>query len=418
MKKIKKLRLANGLKVLLIPQKNTESATVLVLVKVGSEYENKKINGISHFCEHMCFKGTERRPDKLSIAKEFDALGAEYNAFTSKEYTGYFAKSTGANVGKIFNIISDIYLNSALPEEEIEKEKGVIIEEINMYRDEPRQHVWDMFLELLYKDQPAGRNTAGNPEAIKKLIKKDFLEFRKRFYHPANTIIAVAGNFNEKKIKKEIEKFFGKLKKQPVILKTKTVLKKQNRPSIQALFKKSDQTHFILGFECLNIFDERKYVLEILTTILGGGMSSRLFQKIREKMGLAYYVYAETMLLSDHGIFAAAAGVKNEKINAALSAVWQECLNIANKPVSEEELKIAKKRIRGQLALNIETSDELASFFSGQEIMLKKTLSPEEIFKKFNKVSASDIQKLAKQIFLKEKINIAAIGPEKILMKI
>ncbi len=410
---IKKLKLQNGLKILLIPRKNTEAATVFILVKVGSEFEEKRISGISHFLEHMCFKGTKRRPNKLAIAKEFDALGAEYNAFTSKEYTGYFAKAAGSNTKKILDIVSDIYLNSTLPDEEIEKEKGVIIEEINMNRDVPQSHIWDIFFELLYKNQPAGWDIAGAAEIIKKLKRGDFVKFRQKFYHISNALVVVSGKFEEKAILEEIKKAFGELIKKPVISKQKTMFKIQKRPEIKIVFKKTDQTHLIFGFECLNLFNEKKYALEILSSILGGGMSSRLFQKIREEMGLAYYIDNGASLFSDHGLIMTAAGIRNDKIQEAIDAIWKEHQKMADELICKEEIETAKKRLKGRLVLNIETSDEIASFYGGQEILLNTILTPEEIFRKIDAVSVSDIKKIAQKIFKKEKLNIAIIGPIK-----
>jgi len=409
---MKKLKLPNGLKILLVNQKNTDAVTALILVKVGSEYESKEINGISHFLEHMCFKGTKKRPDKLAISKELDSLGAEYNAFTSKEYTGYFAKSASSNFQKIFDIISDIYLNSILPENEIEKERRVILEEINMNRDLPQHYVWNIFMELAYGNQPAGWDIAGTSDTLKKIERRHLLEFRQKFYQPTNTLIVIAGNFKESTAVLNIQKTFGNLFAGPKIKKQKTILKKQKDAEIKINFKKTEQTHLIFGFECSNLFDKRKYALEILSAILGGGMSSRLFQKIREKMGLAYYIYNDLLLFSDHGLILTSAGVQNEKIKEAIENIWREHQKIIN-DISAEEIAIAKKRIKGQLILNTETSDELASFYGGQEIILGKTLTPAEIIKKIEKVNLSEIKQLAKEIFKKEKINIAVIGPIK-----
>lgn len=410
---MEKITLPNGLKIILIPRRDDPAATVFILTKAGLEYENKKNNGISHFLEHLCFKGTKRRPSKLHIAKEFDSLGAQYNAFTSKEYTGYFAKAKNSHLGKILDIVSDIYLNSLFPEEEIKKEKGVIIEEINMHRDSPADHVWDVFFELKYGNQPTGWNTAGSPKTVSNLKRDDFLRYHQQLYHPSNTLVAIAGNFNKNNIFRQIKKIFNPLEKKPIIPKTATDLKGQKELRVKNIVKKSEQTHIIFGFESLNLFDKRRYILDVLATILGGGMSSRLFQKIREEKGWAYYIYTEPILFTDHGLALTACGVRNNSVSEAIKIIWEEHKKIAEKPIAKEELALAKKKIKGQLALGLETSDEIASFYGGQELLLGRSFTPEQIYKKIDSVTAKDIQKLAKDIFKKEKINIALIGPTK-----
>lgn len=410
---MEKITLPNGLKIILIPRRDDPAATIFILTKAGLEYENKNNNGISHFLEHLCFKGTKRRPSKLHIAKEFDSLGAEYNAFTSKEYTGYFAKAKNSHLDKILDIVSDIYLNSLFPEKEIEKEKGVIIEEINKYRDSPEDHIWDVFLELIYGDQPAGWNTAGTAKTVTGLKRDDFLRYHQQLYHPSNTLAAIAGNFNKNNIFRQIKKIFDPLEKKPIISKTATDLKGQKKSRVKNIVKKSEQTHIIFGFESLNLFDKRRYILDVLTTILGGGMSSRLFQKIREEKGLAYHISTVPILFIDHGLTLTACGVRNNSVSEAIKIIWEEHKKIAEKPIADEEISLAKKKIKGQLALGLETSDEIASFYGGQELLLGRSFTPEQIYKKIDSVTAKDIQKLAKDIFKKEKINIALIGPTK-----
>ncbi len=233
--------LKNGLKIITVPMKDNPTVTVLVLVEAGSKYETKKINGISHFLEHMCFKGTTKRPKAIDISKELDMIGSQYNAFTAQEYTGYYAKSDARYFKRIFDVISDVYLNSIFPDAEIEKEKGVIIEEINMYEDMPNRHVQDLITELLYKDQPAGWNIAGEKENIKNMKRDDFVTYKGEHYLPEATVIAVAGQVTEKEVMKEVNKIFKKVprgKKSPKI----KVEENQTKPQALIKFKKSDQS--------------------------------------------------------------------------------------------------------------------------------------------------------------------------------
>ena len=328
MEAFKKITLANGLRVILVPQEGP-ATTVLVLVEAGSKYEEKRINGLSHFLEHMCFKGTSKRPRAIDIAGELDSIGSEYNAFTSHEWTGYFAKAQYKHTAKILDVVSDLYLNPVFDEKEIEKEKGVIIEELNMYEDTPQRKVADLFLELLYGDQPAGWDVGGKKEIIRTLNREDFLKYRSANYVAKATVVVVAGNFQEKEVLKDIEKHFGGISTGEKAGKPKT-LEAQDKPEILVRHKQSDQTHLIIGCRTFSAFDPRKYALDILADILGGGMSSRLFQKVREELGAAYYVRAGTDLFTDHGYLAVSAGVEHTKLNIVIEAILGELKRIAD----------------------------------------------------------------------------------------
>jgi len=282
MKYIKKV-LKNGLRVVIVPMKDNPTVTVLVLVEAGSKYETKEVNGISHFLEHMYFKGTVKRPKAIDISKELDSIGSQYNAFTGQEYTGYYAKSGERHFKTIFDVVSDIYLNSTFPEAEMQKEKGVIIEEINMYEDLPNRHVQDLMMELLYGDQPAGWNIAGSKKNILKMKRDDFVKYKKEHYLPKSTVVIVSGNVTEKTVMGEVEKVFGKIpsgKKYPKI----KVSEIQTKPKALVSFKATDQTHFVLGMRTYDLFSKKNTILSVLAGVLGGGMSSRLFQKLREEM--------------------------------------------------------------------------------------------------------------------------------------
>ncbi len=408
----KKFVLNNGLRVLLINNPQNLNATVLILVEAGSEYETKNINGISHFLEHLCFKGTKNRPSAGMIAEELDALGAEYNAFTSQEYTGYWAKVQKEKLESVFDIISDLYLNPIFNPREIDKERGVILEEIKMYEDIPMRKVHDVFMKLLYGDQPAGWDIAGEPEIIKRLKKEDFLAYRKKHYVASKTVIVISGNFDEKIIKTKIKNTFGNLSKTKKINKAKTTWE-QTKPQIAIKFKESDQDHLILGIRAFDVFHPQKYVLELLSHILGGGMSSRLFKKVREELGAAYYIKSDVELFLDHGYLAVSAGVDRAKTKIVIEAILNEFKKITKEKVSDFELEKAKNHLIGNFILNLETTDELASFYGVGEILTQKILNPLEIINKIKKISASEIMEVANKIFISQNINLAIIGPYK-----
>ncbi|PIP68893.1 hypothetical protein CO033_00865 [Candidatus Nomurabacteria bacterium CG_4_9_14_0_2_um_filter_32_10] len=410
--KFKKTILKNGLRVIIVPMKDNPTVTVLVLVEAGSKYETKKVNGISHFLEHMCFKGTVKRPRAIDISKELDAIGSQYNAFTAQEYTGYYAKSGARHFKKIFNVVSDIYLNSTFPEIEMQREKGVIIEEINMYKDMPNRHVQDLIMELLYGDQPAGWNIAGEKKNILNMKRDDFVEYKKEHYLPEATTIVIAGKLNEKEVMKEVNKVFGKISRGKKAQKLK-VKEKQIKPEVLVSFKKTDQTHFVLGVRSYDLFNKKNAELYVLGGILGGGMSSRLFQKLREEMGVGYYVRAYNDSYTDHGFFQISAGVDNKRIEEVLKAVLLECKKLKNNIISEEELNKVKEFLIGNMKLSLESSDDVANFLGGQELLKKEIKSLEEKVKEIRKVTASKIQSLAKELFKDNKLNLALIGPFK-----
>ena len=407
----KKTFLKNGLRIITAPMNGTETVTVLVLVGTGSRYETKDINGISHFLEHMMFKGTTKRPNAIDISRELDSIGAEYNAFTSKEYTGYYAKSSNENLELITDVVSDIFLNSKLDAEEIEREKGVITEEINMYLDDPPRHVGELFETLLYGDQPSGWNIAGEKEIIQKLTRNNFVNYFDSHYVAKDTIIAVAGNVDKEKVRDElIPKFFkgsrigDKLDRFPIS-------ESQDKPEIIIKYKKTDQTHFILGVRAYDIFSPKKEAAQVLSVILGGGMSSRLFISVRERQGLAYYISSSLDLYTDHGYLGTQSGVNNGKAEKAIETVLKEYKNIKDNLVPEEEIKKAKEFIKGRLVISLEQSDDLASFYANQWLLKDETLTPEEKLSKIMAVTADEVQAVAKEIFKPEKLNLALIGP-------
>jgi len=412
MKNFQKTILKNGLRVILIPQPFSVATTVAVLVEAGSKYETKNINGLSHFLEHMCFKGTIKRPRPIDIAGELDSLGAHYNAFTSREFTSYFAKVRNELTGKALDLITDLYLNPSFKSEEIEKEKGVIIEEINMYEDTPARNVQEIFMALVYGDQPAGWDVAGTKEIIQSLKREDFIKYRGEHYLPQSTVVVVTGGFDNQKILEEIENYFAVLPFSQKFPKQK-VIDEQALPQEKIKFKESDQTHLVMGFRAFALSDKRRFALEVLADILGGGMGSRLFQSIREQLGAAYYVNASSDLYSDHGLILMSAGVDHKKLEAVIETSLQEFKKFKEEKVSAAELQRAKDHLTGTTILSIETSDALAYYYGGQEIMGLNLETPEELLKNIQAVTAEEIQSVANELFLNNNLNLALIGPFK-----
>lgn len=409
MKFTKKI-LKNGLRVITVPMQDNPAVTVLVMVEAGSKYETKATNGISHFLEHMVFKGTPRRPKASMISREFDGLGAESNAFTSDEYTGYYAKVAPRHLDTALDIVSDMYLNPLFEEAEITKEKGVIIEEIRMYKDQPQRRVHDVLGTLLYGDQPAGWTVLGPEDNIRSFSRKDFLAYREKHYVASATTVVVSGAINEKEVVKKVEKLFKEI---PVKAKKGKIAVKESQkaPALHVEYKKTDQTHLAIALRTFSIDDPRVPVMRVLSAILGRGMSSRLFSKMRDELGICYYIHSSHATYTDHGALIIAAGVDTTRVELGITNILLELSRMKHELVSPEELKKVKDYISGITMLNLETSDAQADYVGHQEILKREIKLPEELLKKMQKVTAEEIQKLAREIFVNKGLNMAIVGP-------
>jgi predicted Zn-dependent peptidase len=408
----KKTTLKNGLRIITVPQDGTQAVTVLVLVGTGSKYESKEISGISHFLEHLFFKGTKKRRKIIDVVEPLDKVGGIYNAFTGEEYTGYFAKVDSSHVNLALDWVSDIYLNSLFPKDAVEKERRVITEEINMYFDTPMLYIGELWKSVLYGDQPAGWDIAGSKGTIASISRDQILNYMKSQYVASNTIVCVAGKISPSQVEDSAKKYFSKIKTTRSVLK-QPVIEKQAWPKALILEKNTDQTHLALGVRAYNLSHPQKYALEILGNILGGMMSSRIFMEIREKRGLSYHVNTSVDANPDTGYLVTLAGVDNSRVEEAISGILGEYKKISEKKVSSSELKKAKDYIKGKTTLFLETSDARASFYAGQELLENNILNPEDVFRKIDKVTADDILKVAKDIFQPKKLNLALIGPFK-----
>ncbi len=412
MPNFKKTILDNGLTILTIPQKEALDATALVLVKAGSKYETKNINGISHFLEHMCFKGTKKRPTAFDISSELESLGAQINAFTAQEYTGYYARVEKSKFDHALEIVSDLFLNPIFKEEEIQKEKGPVIEEINMYEDDPQRKITDLFPSLLYGDQPAGWTISGDKATISGLKREEVINYRKEHYVAKSTIVVVSGGFEEDKIIKDISNYFVEVSVGEKSDKL-PVHESQDKPGLLLVPKDSAQTHLVLGFRAYGRADERKYALQILSAILGGGMSSRLFQRVRDKMGAAYYIAASPDTYTDHGYLGIYCGVNHDKLKSVITAIIEECKKTIEEMITDEEMERAKNQVRSSVVLGLTHSMTWALFYGMQDVLGDKIETPEEVLSKFNKVTKEEVLAIARDIFQDAKMNLALIGPDK-----
>lgn len=407
MHKVKTLN--NKLRLITVPVQGTKTATILVLVGTGARFETKENNGISHFLEHMVFKGTEKRPNTLAISSVLDGIGGEFNAFTTKENTGFYAKVDAAKIEVAIDVISDMLLNSKFEPEEIEREKGTIIEEINMYEDTPMYHVEDLLEQCLYGDQPMGWEVLGPKDVIRKITRDDFINYLHSQYGTQNMVVCVAGKI-DKKIEKLIEKYFSAFKRSKFKNRL-PVVEKQNKPSSVIGYKKTDQTHISLGVRGYKMCHKNEYAVKVMSILLGGSLSSRITINLRERRGLAYYVRTGNEFYTDTGYLTTQAGVPVDKIEEAIKIILEEYGRLKNELVGEEELQRVKDLINGRVAIQLESSDANANWYAKQLLLQKKIVTPDEYLGRINKVSAKDLMRVAKDIFTNERLNFAAIGP-------
>lgn len=408
--KFKKHILKNGLRIVLAPMHETETVTVMVMTGVGSRYETRAENGLAHFLEHMFFKGTAKRPTAMDISKELDAIGAEYNAYTGKDRTAYYAKVEARHWETALDVVSDIFLHAKLDQEEIDRERGPITQELNMYEDTPMRHISDLWEMHLYGDHPLGWEIIGTKENIKKFQRKDFIKYLSRGYTAGNVVIGVAGKMDEVQMKKEIMKRFKNIRTggKPVF---KKIVEKQSVPGVFLQHKKTDQTHMLLGVRTYPMNHKDRYVLSVIATILGGGMSSRLFMAVRERRGLAYSVHTSGESYHDAGYLATQCGVEHENLEKTIEVILDEYKRLTVEKVDAEELLKAKEYIKGKMAMGFEGSDDVVEYVITQETLYGKIVTLEEKRRAIDKVTVNDILRVSKDIFQNKRLNLAIIGP-------
>lgn len=429
-----KTTLKNNIRLITCPQKETQAITLLVLVGVGSRYETPSLWGASHYIEHLMFKGTKKRPSTLALSKELDGVGAEYNAFTSKDYTGYYIKTDAKHLELAVDFLSDILINSLFDPIEMEREKHVIVEEIKMYKENPIMYIEDLFEQTIFHGNPLGRDIAGSRESVLSLSRKAVMDYKNSYYIPNNMVITLSGKIDDT-AKKLIEHCFRfKTSTQKTIASTKAgrgvskasgvvrsraksfvPIKRivQKKPRISIDRRKTEQVQLALGFYGFNYTDKRLPALYLLSTILGGNMSSRIFIQVRERAGLAYYIHSGVNVYQDTGNLYIKAGLDLNRLEKALSLILKELRKIRDNGVTHNELERAKEFLHGKMTLKFEDSFYIAEWYGKQELMKKKIETPEEKFKKFNSVRRDQVQRVAKTIINEKLLNIAIIGDVK-----
>ncbi|HWY78886.1 MAG TPA: pitrilysin family protein [Candidatus Sulfotelmatobacter sp.] len=403
--------LANGLRVLTVSMPSFESATVLVMAGAGSRYETRKNSGISHFLEHMAFKGTEKRPSAMIISSLIDGMGGEFNAFTGKETTGYYIKSSKEKVETSLDVLSDMLLNSKFDPLEIEKEKGVIIEEINLYEDMPARKIGDIYEQLLYGDTPMGWDIAGSKEVIRSITRDDFISYLAELYSASNLTVVVAGGIDSDETVTLVEKYFSHMK-QFQTKEFEPLNEQQDKPAILIKQKQTEQIHIALGVRTVSINSSKRYPLSVLAAILGGGMSSRLFHEIREKRGLAYYVRSNADEYIDAGTFVSTAGIDPKRIIEAVEVMVAEYSKVARGELglTDEELAKAKEFLKGHLVLDLEDSRSVSGYYAHQELLEEKIQNPDEVLSDIDNVTKEDVELVGKEFFKEQTLNLAVIG--------
>lgn len=406
----KKTKLSNGLRIITKSLENTQAVTVLILVGAGSRYETKKINGLSHFLEHMFFKGAKKYKNTKEVSEAIDGVGGEFNAFTGKEYVGYYVKVASKHVGVALDVLSDMLLYSQFDPEEIDRERGVIMEEYNMYQDSPMQQIgWD-FERLIYGDQPMGWDQVGTKETIYSLQREDFIDYQSKLYSSDNIVLSVSGNLDHEDMVERIEKLFP-IKKGKKAFEAPSVKPMERDKSIYLRNKKTEQAHVMVGFPGYKEIHPDHYALKMLTIVLGGNMSSRMFLSIRERQGLAYYISTSSDDYTDTGTVSTNAGVSVDGIDRAITAIMKEYRDVVDNPVSEAELQKAKDFLKGKLILKLEDSEEYAHLLAKYQVLYDDVLTPKQIYKAVDKVTIKDVQRVAKHLFDPAKLYLAVIGP-------
>ena len=403
-------RLQHNLRLLAAPMTNTEAVTVLVLVGAGSRYEWREINGLAHFTEHMFFKGAKRYPTTKEVAEAIDGVGGEFNAFTSKEYAGYYVRVAEEHLELALDVLSDMLLHSTFAEDEIERERGVILEEYNMYLDTPSSQVSFDFERHLFGDQPLGWEEIGTMEAIKSLQRDDFLDYRAKLYTADNTVVSIAGAFGEGALTEMVSSNFAF----PETRKVHTWRQFETPPDGESVFirqRPTEQAHMAMGVMGHPQEHEDFYAGRLVGIMLGGNMSSRMFLSVRERQGLAYYVSTASFGYTDAGVMVTKAGVDLSRVDQSVVAIRDEYWKLVEEGVEETELAKAKDFFRGRLTLQLENSMRVASLLGVSELLYDAVRTPQEIIEKVDRVTRDDVARVAAHLLSPERLKFAVIGP-------
>jgi predicted Zn-dependent peptidase len=399
--------LGNGLRVLTAPMPHAQSVSCFVMLAAGSRYETAETNGIAHFAEHMFFKGTERRPTARDIAGEIDAIGGEFNAFTGKEYTGYYVRCAAETRDTALDVLVDMIRNSRFDAEEIEREKGVIVEEMNMYFDTPRDFIGGVYETLLYGDQPLGWDIIGRKETVRGATRETFLDYTGTWYRPERMVVGVGGQIGEG-LDTRLEELLGDLAPAETPAPDPWVPAENGRVKVHP--KQSDQAHLVLGVRSRPLVDPDRYVLQLLATVLGGGMSSRLFTEVRERRGLAYYVFGTNHAYTDAGSLYAQSGVDISRIDEAVTTIVEQFRLLASEPVPADELEKARNFAKGRFVLQLESPHGTIMYGLRREVLEGQAQEPQAVLEALDAVTANDIQRVAQSV-VEDGPYLAVIGP-------
>lgn len=400
--------LDNGLRVLTSNLDHAQSVTCMVMLAAGSRYETPDTNGIAHFAEHMFFKGTERRPSARDIAGEIDAIGGEFNAFTGKEYTGYYVKCAAEHRDVALDVLVDMLRNSRFDSEEIDREKGVIVEEMNMYFDTPRDFIGGVYDHLLYGDQPLGWDIIGRKETVRSATRDTFMGYIDRWYKPPRMVVGVAGKIGADAVER-VQTLFGDMPRgEPA---EPDPARGYQSERVRVFTKQSDQAHLIMGVPSYPLEHPDRYALQMVATVLGGGMSSRLFTEVRERRGLAYYVFGINHSYTDAGSLYSQAGVDINRIDEAVTTIAEELRKIAAEPVPADELEKARSFTKGRFVLQLESPQGLIMFGLRKEVLEGQAPEPEEILAGVDAVTGTDVQRVAQDLIADDTLRLAVIGP-------
>lgn len=410
------------LPVIRIPMVGVRSVTVLALVNSGSRYEQSGKHGLAHFFEHIVFKGSKKYPTAQILAATVDGVGANFNAFTSKEYTGYYVKAASEHLDLALDVVSDMLLQPRLLQEDIDREKGVIIEEMNMYADTPSRYVGTLFDRMAFVDSGLSHDIIGNKEAISNFKTQDFRDYLDQWCGLSNIVLVLSGQselVNDAQVLEKVRSIFSPKgsasKTKKVKVKPYLVQNPFSNNKLHVEFRETQQAHFELGWPGVRRLAKERYALVLLSTVLGGNMSSRLFSEVREKRGLCYYIHSDVEHYHDTGVFGASAGVDPTRVDEALKVTIGEFEAIADgsKPVTDQELERAKDYLLGKMVLSYEDSEVLAQYYGLKQLLLDKIETPMEVMEKLKQVEKKEVEVVAKKLLREKEMRLAVIGPFK-----
>jgi len=404
-----KTRLENGIRVVTAPMPQVGSVSCVVMLAAGSRYETPESKGIAHFAEHMFFKGTERRPTARTISAEVDAIGGEFNAFTGKELTGYYVRCATETRDVALDVLTDMLLHSRFDTAEIEKEKGVILEEMNVYLDTPQRYVGQVYDRLLYADQPLGWDILGTRETIEAATRETFTSYLDTWYRPERIVVGVGGRLGDGLVER-LEELLGGVEQRETGAPPAVELRPEGSPVLLHP-KASEQAHLIVGVRGYPIGHPSRYALQLLSVVLGAGMSSRLFTEVREKRGLGYYVHAGATSYTDAGTFYASAGVDVGRVDEAIATILGELRKIADEPVPTDELEKARGYAKGRFVLRIESPQGAIQYGLRREVLENEIEEPDDLLRRLDEVTQEDVQQVARDLFEGKRIYLALVGP-------